>query len=139
VNTYNGRPFLQASGFTDSVGIGDVALRGKVQLMRRTGGAAGASFELRLPTGSEENLRGAGKVGLKSRVVVSMGEGALEGHANFGFAIGGVSEEVGLSGALSAAVSRRVTLTAEGLVRRLSGLREIEEVIQAHPTAAGRL
>ena len=137
VNTYNGRPFLQASGFTDSVGIGDVALRGKVQLLRRPGGAAGASFELRLPTGSEENLRGAGQVGLKSRVVVSMGEGALEGHANFGFAIGGVSEEVGLSGALSAAVSRRVTLTAEGLVRRLSGLREIEEVIQAHPTAAG--
>jgi len=137
VNTYNGQPFLQATGTSNSTGIGDVAVRGKVQLLRRSGGAAGATFEVRLPTGSEENLRGAGTVGLKSRVVVSMGEGAVEGHANFGFAIGGVSDEVSLSGAVSAAVSRRVTLSGEALMRRLAGLHEIQEVIQPHPSVAG--
>jgi hypothetical protein len=137
INTYYGRSFVQARGNASSTGIGDVAVRTKIQLLRKRVSAVGANFELRLPTGSEENLRGAGKAGLRSMLVLSAGEGAVEGHANVGYAMGGVSKEVAFSGAESAAVADRLTLSAETLIRRMSGLHDIREVIQRHPSVAG--
>jgi hypothetical protein len=137
INTYYGRSFLQARGTASSTGLGDVAVRTKIQLLRKGVSAVGANFELRLPTGSEENLRGAGKAALRSMLVISAGEGAVEGHANVGYAMGGVSNEVAFSGAVSAAVAERLTLSAETLIRRMAGLHDIREVIQQHPSVSG--
>ena len=137
MNTYYGRSFLQARGTASSTGLGDVAVRTKIQVVRRTAGAVAANFELRLPTGSEENLRGAGKAALRSMLVLSLGEGAVEAHANLGYAVGGVSDEVAFSGAVSAAVADRLTLSAETLVRRMASLHDIRETIQPHPRVSG--
>jgi hypothetical protein len=61
LNVYRGDPFLQASANASATGIGDAAVRAKYTLARSPAGALAAAAEVRLPTGDEENLLGAGK------------------------------------------------------------------------------
>jgi hypothetical protein len=58
-------------------------------------------------------------------------------HGNAGIVRGGVSDEITASGALSVALSPRVTATGETLFRRLSDLHSIVSVSQPHPTIVG--
>ena len=137
VNTYRGTSVLQATGSATTTGFGDIALGTKLQLWRKGRAAAGANVELRLPTGSTANLRGAGRAALRPAVIVSAGTNAVEGHANVGFVVGGLSREFVAAGALTTALADRVTFSVEGLVRRASELSGVREVSQPHPTFIG--
>jgi hypothetical protein len=137
VNTYRGASLLQATGSATSSGLGDIAVRTKVQLWRNASAGVGSEVEVRLPTGSVEDLRGSGRAAFKPTLIMSAGAGPVEGHANVGFVVGGLSEEFGAGGALSVAINDRLTFSAEGLVRHISALHRMREVSQPHPLFAG--
>ena len=137
LNTYYGESFVQASGSAAASGLADVAIRGKYRfLATRTGGLAAAA-ELRLPTGDEQQLLGAGSAALRLMAIASAESGVLGGHANFSIVRGGVSDEIAASGAVTVAASPTVTLAGELLFRRLTDVRQIVAVSAAHPTSAG--
>lgn len=73
----------RASG--SATGLGDVLLRAKKSLKRAQGGqGAGLAlgFEVRLPTGDEENLLGAGALGLRPLLIASLSRGRFAAHVN---------------------------------------------------------
>ena len=137
VNVYRGQSFVQASGSASTSGVTDVAVRAKYHLVpTRTGGFAAAA-ELRLPTGDEELLLGAGSAALRLMGIASAESGAVGAHANFSIVRGGVADEVAGSGAVTYAASPRVTLAGELLIRRLTDVRRIVAVSALHPTSTG--
>ena len=137
VNTYRGTSLLQATGSATSIGPGDIAQRTKFQLWRGETAAIGGEVELRLPTGSVEELRGSGRLSVRPTLLISAGSDRVEGHVNVGFVAGGLSREALIVTALSAAVSDRLTISAEGLLRHISALHAMHEVAQPHPVFAG--
>jgi hypothetical protein len=85
--------FLDSSGATQgrvslpeakAWGIGDMGIFGKVLLWRQPGGGLAAAFDVRLPTGDEDALRGLGITRTTAALVWSKG-GRISPHANFGF------------------------------------------------------
>ena len=137
LNVYRGQSFLQASGTASASGLADVALRAKylVAGTRRAGFAAAG--EVRLPTGNEEQLLGAGTTAVRLMGVGSVENARAGVHGNFAIVRGGVSDEIDLGGALSLAASPTVTIAGEVLVRRLSDVRQTTTVAAPHPTIAG--
>jgi hypothetical protein len=69
--------------------------------------------------------------------VVSYEPGALALHGNAGILRGGVSDEEAFAGAASYAVTPRLTLSGELLVRRIAELQQVGLVRAAHPAIAG--
>jgi hypothetical protein len=137
LNTYRGQSFVQASGSASASGVADIAVRAKYRLVaNRTGGVAAAA-ELRLPTGDEQLLLGAGSAALRLMGIASAESGALGAHANFSIVRGGVSDEIAGAGAITIAASPRVTVAGELLFRRLSDVRGIIATSAPHPTSAG--
>lgn len=137
LNVYRGDPFTQAAGDASATGVGDVAFRAKYILARSETGAFAAAAELRLPTGDEANLLGAGKAAYRFLGIGSVEEGRLTVHGNGGVVLGGISNELNFAGAASFAVRPRVTVSGEVLVRRVNELRDLEFVSAAHPTVSG--
>ncbi|CAN5798006.1 hypothetical protein BH24ACI5_BH24ACI5_26000 [soil metagenome] len=137
LNVYRGSPSLQASGEASASGIGDAALRAKYTLVATTQGAFAATAEVRLPTGDEENLLGAGAIAYRFLGVGSFEGGRLTVHGNGGLVLGGVSNEVNLAGAAAFAVRPRVTVSTEVLVRRVAELSPLGLTASPHPTIDG--
>jgi hypothetical protein len=137
VNTYRGTSLIQARGIAESAGLADIPVRAKLQLTRSGSSGLAADVEVRLPTGDPDELRGSGRYRVQGSLIASAGAGILEGHVSAGAAAGGVSEELGFGGALDAAVTDRVTFSAEVLVRRLNELHGIQEVSAPHPLLSG--
>ena len=137
VNTYKGTAFEEAQGSGQTAGIADVAVRGKLQLLRSNSGQLAGDFELRLPTGAVEDLRGTGHAAYRGSLIASTGPAWAEGHANASLTFGGISREQAVSGALNIAPSERVTLSFEALARRIEALSAIRAVSQPSPLIAG--
>jgi hypothetical protein len=137
VHVYRGERFVQASGSGTASGIADLALRAKYTLVSTPRGGFAAAAELRLPTGDEENLLGAGTRSWRLIGVGSIDQGRVGLHGNAGIVRGGVSDEVTFAGALSMAVQPRVTLSAELFGRYIHELREIGFASQPHPSMDG--
>lgn len=137
LNVYRGNPFLQASAEASASGIGDAAIRGKYTLVRGDQGAFAAAAEVRLPTGDDENLLGAGATAIRLLAIGSFERGPFTLYGNGGVVRGGISDEVLLSGATAFAVAPRVTLSAEVLMRHVADLNDLSLVSAAHPTVAG--
>jgi hypothetical protein len=137
INTYRGASFVEARGSGQSSGLADTAVRGKVQLLRWSSGQVATDLELRLPTGSVEELRGGGRAAYKGSVVASAGNGAVEAHMNSSLTFGGISREAAIGAAVTAAPTNRVTFSGEALMRRIDALNGIEAVAQPNPQIAG--
>lgn len=60
LNVYRGSVFQQAVGSAFVTGVADIALRAKYSLVQTRDVGVAADVDLRLPTGSEEQLLGAG-------------------------------------------------------------------------------
>jgi hypothetical protein len=136
-NVYRGSTFVQASGNAEVTGFGDVIARVKVRLTeaRTAGFALGA--DVRFPTGREEDLLGAGRSGVRL-LAISSAEGAYAAaHANAFMAMGGLSNEVGFSGAFAFMPAPRLTVSGELLVRRLAEVHSIDELTAPHPFISG--
>ena len=137
LNVYRGQSFVQASGTASASGMADVAVRAKYRLVAtRTGGFAAAA-EVRLPTGDEQLLLGAGTASLRLMGIGSVETASVGAHVNFSVLRGGVSDGIDGSGAITFAATPRVTLAGELLFRRLSDVRQVIAVSAAHPTSAG--
>jgi hypothetical protein len=132
-NTYFGTSFVQASGTASATGLADIAVRAKYRVLGPGARGLAAGVEVRLPTGSKENLRGAGSTAVKFSVIGSAGKGPFESHINLALTEGGVSRELGYAGAAVWAVNPRISLSGELLFRRIEALGGIQSVIEPHP------
>jgi hypothetical protein len=137
INVYRGTTFLQASGTATASGLADIAMRAKYTLFAGRSGGVAAAAEVRLPTGDELSLLGAGSAAYRFMGIASFEEGRLGLHGNAGIVRGGVSDETTFAGAASLAVHPRLTLSGELFARHVPELRDIRLVAQPHPTSDG--
>ena len=133
VRTINGQSSLQSVQRGSAAGIGDIG--GNARFLLKGNGSRGISVggDLRLPTGSKEDLLGAGQAAARFMGIGSWEEGPLAVHANGGFGVGGVSREIFWSTASTFAAAQRLTIVGELIGRRLSELSHVQDVYQASP------
>ena len=136
-NTYRGTTRVQARGDAESAGLGDVPIRTKIQMLNAQAAQMAGALEVQLPTGDPDNLRGMGRAGLKGALLVSAGTGPLEAHANAGVIVGGLARQTFAMVAVTSAISSRVTVSGEALLRSVAGPGVIREVSEPHPLFSG--
>jgi hypothetical protein len=137
VNTYRGNAQLQAAAEGRKMGLGDISVRTKVRLTGDGSATAAAGAEVRLPTGSEEDLMGAGDTALRLLGMGSFGRGPANVYGNVAIGFGGIGRELSSSGAVTFAASARLTVVGELLVRRIEGIQEVTAVTEPHPRIGG--
>lgn len=137
INVYRGTAFVQSAATGTASGLADIAVRAKYGLYSNRTANIAAAGEVRLPTGDEENLLGAGSTSWRLLGVASFESGPVGFHLNGGIVGGGVSDERILAGAFSVALHPRATLTGELLHRHVSELRPFELTAAPHPTVSG--
>jgi len=110
----------------EASGIGDIVLRGKLNMTQGDWGGLAAGVDVRLPTGDAENLLGTGSTQVKGFLIASGGKSKFSPHLNLGYTFTGDSDLLGVlpdefnySGGFDAAVHPRVTLTADVVGRAL--------------------
>src|SRR6202007_2085795 len=106
-DTYRGRAFTQATASASAIGLADIVLRTKYTFFANHGSGVAGAVDLRLPTGREENLLGAGTASLKFTGIGSVESGRYGLHANGGYSVGGLAREVSYGGALTIAATDR--------------------------------
>ena len=137
VNTYRGRTFTQADARAQSVGLADLTIRSKYRFAGDGGSGIAAAVDLRLPTGREQDLLGAGAAALKLSGIGSIERGAVSAHGNAGFTVGGLAPELSYNGAVAVAASPRVTIVGELLGRWVDSPGDIVPLAAPHPAIAG--
>jgi hypothetical protein len=123
-------------------GLGDVVLRTKYHLLRAGGGGVALAADVRLPTGDEDNLLGAGGLQSKIFVIASDERGRFGHHVNVGYTIAsgdvagtvtasGVAslpDEINYTGGVEFIASPRVTVTGDVVGRTLRGAGHLEVI-----------
>ena len=125
-----------------ATGLGDIVLRSKYRFLRREGGGLAAAVELRLPTGDENELLGAGGVQAKFLLLASNERGRFGQHLNVGYTaaegrVGGsfagfisapLPDEINYSGGVEFVASPRFTLIGDLVGRTLRGAGRLDVV-----------
>jgi Putative MetA-pathway of phenol degradation len=137
IDTYHGQPTLQAAASATSFGLGDVALRAKYNLLRSGGSGFAVGGEVRLPTGNDQNLLGAGKAAAKPFLVGSVEQGPVALHGSMGYTFGGLSQEVDYGGAVTVAGTSRLTLVGEVNGRHVAKLGTLTDITEPNPQIPG--
>lgn len=137
IDTYRGSAFTQAQTTAQTSGFGDVAIRAKWHAVDVRGGGLGVLGELRLPTGREEDLLGAGSAGSRILAIYSVEQGNIGVHGNAGLSWGGISDELTFGAAVTVAAAPRVTIAGELTGRRLSAGGRLVDSVAAHPSITG--
>jgi hypothetical protein len=136
-DTYRGSVYQQISASASSSRLGDLLGRVKVNVAKGPWGGFSVGGDLRIPTGSEENLVGAGRAGQRVFAIASAGTGMVTAHANLGLSRGGVSGGLDYGAALAASPTPRLTVVGELFGHRLSDVGRIVPSTAPHPTIAG--
>jgi hypothetical protein len=109
-----------------STGIGDILVRGKYRFRDLAGGGLAAGVDVRLPTGSAEDLLGTGAAQTTLLFIASSTHGRIAPHFNVAYTISGNSDtigeipnEFGYRGGVEVVVNPSVTLSADLLGRSL--------------------
>jgi Putative MetA-pathway of phenol degradation len=76
---------VQAEGKASAAGVGDIAVRAKARLYEQEQGGIAVGVDLRLPTGDQEAMLGAGVTRTLVSGIWSATIGSLAPHASFGF------------------------------------------------------
>ena len=137
LNVYRGSSLVQARATADAAGFGDVAVRGKINLVDRRGSGLAVIEEVRLPTGREEDLLGAGQASFRTVFIASSEAGRVAAHGNFGATVGGLSNSLDYRGALTMSPVPQLTLVGELLGRRIADLGSLAEERVRHPLLSG--
>jgi hypothetical protein len=137
INTYRGNAFTQATASAHAVGLADLVLRTKYTLYEETGSGVAAAVDVRLPTGRERDLLGAGSTSLKLSGIGSIESGRFSTHANAGISVGGLARELSYDGAVAMAATSRVTVIGELLGRWIDSPGHIVPVSAPDPSLAG--
>src|SRR5262245_14797806 len=93
-NVYRGQTFTQASAHASATGLADVLVRTKVTAYRDGGTALAGAVDVRLPTGRTTDLLGVGTRSLKLAAIGSIEGQHVATHANLGYTIGGLADEM---------------------------------------------
>jgi hypothetical protein len=136
VNTYRGRTFTQATASARAVGMADLVVRTKYTLFNEDAAGIAAMVDVRLPTGREEDLLGAGSTAVKFSAIGSLEERRVSAHVNTGFSIGGLAREFSYAGAVAFAASGRVSVIGEMLGRWIDSPGNMVPVTAQHPSLA---
>jgi len=137
VDTYRGRRLVQARGTASAAGFGDIVVRSRYNVLSEGASGVAVGAEVRLPTGSAENLLGAGELAFTPVVIGSVERDRIGVHGDFGYSFDKVSNALAYSAAVTVAAAPRVTVIGELLGRRLEGLGRLIETVQPHPRLAG--
>ncbi len=137
VNTYRGRAFTQASGTARSVGLADLVLRGKYNIVQMRGSGVAAAVDVRVPTGRQADLLGAGSTSVRLTGIGSVERGAVSVHVNGGVGTGGIAREYTYGGAVAVEATDRVTISGEVIARWLDVPAGIIPVRAPNPALAG--
>jgi Putative MetA-pathway of phenol degradation len=137
VNQQQGLSLLQSSISKQATGVGDVAVTARYNVYDEDGAGLAAGVDLRMPTGREEDLLGAGKTAARFLAIGSLEGSRVGTHANLSYLVGGASREFTYSAALTVAAAPRITLVGEFLGRRVSNLHTLDPVYEPHPTVPG--
>ena len=137
VNTFFEDSTLQSQQSGSTTGLGDVAVNARYRLMGTRGAGLAAGIDARFPTGRDEDLLGAGKMTWRFTGIASWERGPIAVHANAGAGLGGVSDEQFWAGAVTVALSPRLSVVGELLGRRLDDLYKVADVYGPHPVLAG--
>ena len=136
VDTYRGQRLIQATGAASTSGIGDLVLRAKYNVARRSLGGVAVGGEVRLPTGDADNLLGAGEAAFKPRVIASLENERIGLHGDVGYWLGGLTRELDYGAAVTVVAASRVTFVGELSGRRLASFGRLAETAVPHPTLA---
>jgi hypothetical protein len=131
---------VQHSG--QATGLGDVVVRTKYHFFRGAGGGVAATVDIRLPTGDENELLGAGGTEAKILLVASSERGPFGHHVNIGYtvahgAVAGtpasltaapIPDELNYSAGSEFVASPRLTLMGDILGRTLRGVGRLDLV-----------
>ncbi len=137
INTYRGRTFTQATASARAIGLADLVVRTKYAFVSEAAGGLAAMVDLRLPTGREEDLLGAGSASMKFDAIGSVEQGRVSAHANSGVSIGGLAREFSYGGAVAIAATGRVSVIGELLGRWIDSSGHIVQVTAPHPLLSG--
>jgi hypothetical protein len=80
---------------------------------------------------------GAGKAAAKPLLIASFDQGTVAGHANVGYSVGGLSNELDYGGAVTIAAVDRLTLVGEVAGRHIEKLGALTDVTAPNPQVAG--
>jgi len=137
VNTYRGRTFTQASSSGHAIGLADMLVRTKYTLYDDEQSAIAAAVDVRLPTGREEDLLGAGSASVKFTAIGSMEAGRMSAHANVGLTRGGLAGELSYGAGVAVATSSRLSLVGELLGRYIDSSGHLLSITAPHPLLTG--
>lgn len=136
-DTYRGTQFQQITASASGLRLGDLVGRVKFNAAKGPWGGFSLGGDLRVPTGSEENLVGAGQAGQRVFVVASAERDGLTSHFNFGVSRGGVSNGFDYGGAVAGSPTPRLTIVGELFGHRLSDIGRIAPLLAPHPSIRG--
>ena len=136
-NTYRGRDFTQATASARAIGLADLVVRTKYTLYDVAGQGIATAVDVRLPTGSEQDLLGAGSMAVRFAAIGSIERGRTSGHTNVGISFGGLAREVSYGAAVALAATGRVTVSGELLGRWLDSFGHIMPLAAPHPRLVG--
>ncbi|MGH2436792.1 MAG: transporter, partial [bacterium] len=136
----NATQTVQHSG--QASGLGDIVLRTKYHFLRAAGGGLAAAVDVRLPTGDENELLGAGGAQAKFLLVMSTERGRLGQHVNIGYTAAGgevagtvagltstpLPDEINYSGGVEFVANPRVTVMGDIVGRTLRGAGRLDLV-----------
>jgi hypothetical protein len=125
-----------------ATGLGDIVLRTKYHVLRMAGGGLAVAVDLRLPTGDENNLLGAGGTQGKVLLVASDERGRFGRHVNIGYSaargdvagtvagLGAASlpDELNYTGGVEFIASPRLTVMGDVIGRTLRGAGHLDLV-----------
>jgi hypothetical protein len=133
VRTVNGQAALQSSQQGSATGLGDISASARYLLTGDGNRGVSVGTDLRLPTGRQEDLLGAGSTAGRFMGIGSWEDGHLAVHVNGGFGVGGVSRELFWNAASTFAAAQRVTIVGEVIGRYLTELSRVQAVYQSSP------
>jgi hypothetical protein len=137
VDTYRGRQFTQATASAQAVGLADVVARAKYTVYHADGDGVAAAVDVRMPTGREADLLGAGAISTKFSGIGSIERGPFAAHVNAGITLGGLAHEVSYNAAVELAATPRTTVIGEFIGRTIDTPGHIVQVTAPNPTIAG--
>jgi hypothetical protein len=136
-DVYRGTRFQQATASASVTRVADVLLRAKLRVAEGGWGGVAIGGDLRLPTGSEDDLVGAGTTGARGFAVLSAGSQLVSGHLTAGVSRGGIAKGIDIGGAVAVNPAPTLTVAAELFVRRLDEVGRVRQATAPHPGIAG--
>jgi hypothetical protein len=137
LDTYRGQTFLEATASSHAVGLADVIVRSKYEMYSSGGSGLAAAVDVRLPTGRQADLLGAGTTSTKFSGIGSVESGRLSASANGGVTVGGLATELNYDAAVAVAATPHVTIATELLGRWINGLGSVVSTTTPNPAIAG--